>query len=175
MANKAINDLLKYNIVWLPWTQPVLTSNTSYGTVSANAYYSSSYPWRAADGTIPVYAQENLCWKIHNSEGQYPGWWKWEFPFTLFISQLKFYGSVDYDGNTDFNGRWYTDSTKSVPIGDAFSIGHNSQAPLITPANQSAQGYITNSIYLDATSGNNGGIGELVITAKYFPGGKLIL
>ena len=45
-----ILTLLGSDIYWIDWTQPVLTSNTSYGTVSASSSRSGSDPYKALDG-----------------------------------------------------------------------------------------------------------------------------
>ena len=62
------------------------------------------------------------------------------------------------------------------PIGDAFTFGYNNQWTAKTITGIPSDGIMTNEIYYNKGGElSYNGIGELVITAKYFPDYKLNL
>lgn len=145
-----------------PWTQPVLTSNSSYGTVSASTEASGCEAFKALNG---VYSGAvNQSW--HPTSYGHTGWWKWELPVYLLITGIDFYNAPD-DGNyTNQTSRLYTSSEMGTPIGDSFTFGWASGWSKVTIANIPPTGIVTNCIYYNkGGSDSYVGIGELVITA----------
>lgn len=67
------------------WVQPVLTSNTSYGTITCSS--SSQAAWHISDGLLPSTGYTNT-WETNN-ESQ--GWVNWKFPVTLAITKIRVY------------------------------------------------------------------------------------
>ena len=59
---------------WAPWTQPVLTSNTDYGVVSASSINESadSQPYKASDG---IRTGTTTSWE--SNKAVVPASWKW--------------------------------------------------------------------------------------------------
>ena len=144
---------------WSTWTRPNLSSNSSYGTVSCGSYYSDCYPYKAFDGTI------SNTWQGWYANGT-TSWLKWQLPKTIKIKSLKvvscYYSSGSY---YQFQGRFYTSSDKTVPMGDAFSFDSWNQTKTI--ANIPEEGIITDCIYLDKTGGGYySGVQEIYIEAE---------
>nr|DAD80518.1 MAG TPA: hypothetical protein [Siphoviridae sp. ctYh54] len=93
-------------------------------------------------------------------------WLKWQLPKTIKIKSLKavscYYSSGSY---YQFQGRFYTSSDKTVPLGDAFSFDSWNQTK--TVANIPEEGIITDCIYLDKTGGGYySGVQEIYIEAE---------
>lgn len=148
---------------WENWTQPVLTSNTSYGTVSASNRSSTTYDYyKALDGKITGGKGAGTWWEC----GEYvsTGWWKWELPVTLKITAIKFYAR-GYN-NANITARFYTSAEKTVAIGNQFSSnGTPWQSQDITGI--PSGGVKTNCVYLEITGGSSYvGVGEIQITAQ---------
>jgi hypothetical protein len=81
---------------WIPWTQPVISSNNDYGETSASSQNASStaFPWKAADG---IHEGSNTSWEA--ARDAYPAWWLWRLPVMLRITKLVLYNkysSYDY-------------------------------------------------------------------------------
>lgn len=143
---------------WSTWTRPNLSSNSSYGAVSCGSYYSDCQPYKAFDGTI------SNTWQGWYANGT-TSWLKWQLPKTIKIKSLKvvscYYSSSSY---YQFQGRFYTSSDKTVPMGDAFSFDSWNQTKTI--ANIPEEGIITDCIYLDKTGGGYySGVQEIYIEA----------
>lgn len=143
---------------WSTWTRPNLSSNSSYGAVSCGSYYSDCQPYKAFDGTI------SNTWQGWYANGT-TSWLKWQLPKTIKIKSLKvvscYYSSSSY---YQFQGRFYTSSDKTVPMGDAFSFNSWNQTKTI--ANIPEEGIITDCIYLDKTGGGYySGVQEIYIEA----------
>ena len=144
---------------WSTWTRPNLSSNSSYGTVSCGSYYSDCQPYKSFDGTI------SDTWQGWYANGT-TSWLKWQLPKTIKIKSLKvvscYYSSGSY---YQFQGRFYTSSDKTVPMGDAFSFDSWNQTK--TVANIPEEGIITDCIYLDKTGGGYySGVQEIYIEAE---------
>lgn len=76
---------------WIPWTQPVLSSNDQYGLVSASSINAPSggvtaYPWKASDGI-----KEGAATSWEAAKDLFPSWWLWEFPVMLRVTKLVLY------------------------------------------------------------------------------------
>jgi hypothetical protein len=144
---------------YAPWTQPVLTSNTSYGEVTYSSVSGTANEegFNALDGVKSGTVSSQ--WVPNNSS---TGWWQWKLPVKLKIIKLVFYNRCG--DNLNITGRFYTNSSKTVPIGNSFSPAATNWASVTVYDN--AEGIITDTIYFDKTSGDGyGGIGELEITA----------
>lgn len=175
---KTVNVPAKYETVYVPdqlkeWTQPVLTSNTSYGTVSASSR-STFTPaldyYKALDGKTSGGEGANTWWNADKYVRS--GWWKWELPVTLKITSIKFYARGF--NNAKITARFYTSEEKNTPMGDQFSC--NTVWQTIDIAGIPVEGIKTNCIYVDIIDGGGAvgqsdgggyvGIGEIQITAK---------
>lgn len=146
---------------WIPWTQPVLTSNTSFGTITYSAQSSATgqKAFNALDGIKS--GSSNSQWVSDSSTG----WWKWVLPYKIKITKLVFYNrGID---NLNITGRFYTNSDKAIPIGNSFTPAATAWASVIV---YNGAGVVTNTLYFDKTAGSKyNGIGELEITATYKP------
>lgn len=159
---------------WREWKQPVLTSNYSYGLVSASSVSlaeadilppGSFHPYRALDGVTEGGEKAGSWWET--ASGINTGWWRWDLPVKLKIKAIKFYAR-GYDA-TAISGRFYTDDSKTLSIGDAISTAENKPWAEYDIANIPSEGIETNCLYFDVTGGCSGGwvgIGELKITAE---------
>ena len=151
------------------WTQPILTSNTSYGEVTSSANRSSSATqaeWHALDGLKPN----------PNDQYTYFGWnvginyfWQWKLPINIEITGLSLYNRAT-TGTTNYSRtiQFYADEAQEINIGDTVTLAQDSTTlstvQNITPVT-------TNTIrayLLDTYNGTSGygGIGELYITAN---------
>ena len=72
----------------VPWVQPMLTSNTSYGTITAGGIHSNEdyAPYRISDGS-------DISWSSGTSDIT-KCWIAWEFPETLTLNSVKIYTSA---------------------------------------------------------------------------------
>jgi len=149
---------------WQDWTQPILTSNTSFGVVTASNYAPDCFPYLAMDGILTANA-DGHAW---NTDDSYTGWWQIKLPYSIRIYGITFTNGGSPTSNVrNISGRFYADSAKTIPIGDAISTpstnGYVTQIIGIP-----AEGIITDTIYFEKTGGRTyAGIGELDITAKY--------
>lgn len=110
------------------WTQPVLTSNTSYGVASASSYYTADGgrpPYYALDGNT---ASNFRGWVA--SDGTTPQWWKWELPIKLRLSTVNVYNSVIASDRAQ-NIRLYSDDGVT-PISDTVTLLNGTGANSIT-------------------------------------------
>ena len=145
------------------WTQPVLTSNTSYGVVSASSEGSGALfaAYKALDGKTTGGNGAGTWFEL--GQGRYTGWWKWNLPVTLKITAIKFYAR-GYN-NPNITARFYTSESKTTPIGDQVSCASVWQQKNITGIPSS--GIVTNCLFLDITAGSKyTGVGEIVVTAE---------
>lgn len=150
---------------YVPWEQPKLTSNTSYGTLTGGGYYSGTDNrdyYHISDGIIPTTNQGSDTWSTSNSA---IGWFNWELPEEIIIKGIKIYNrshttAVDYRLT---GARFYTDSTKETPIGEEFEI-LTSQG-IYELKDIPPEGIKTKNIYFYKTGDTYSGIGELQITA----------
>lgn len=107
--NKNILEKLKC-LKLIPWTQPVVTSASSYGLITASSLYSAAYPI-----TAPVDASQTNDWITAN--GATTGWWKWKMPVLLSFNALTLVvNSTVVSGRPGKVNIW-KDSTKTVLLG----------------------------------------------------------
>jgi len=146
---------------WVNWTQPVLTSATSFGVVTTVSNDGSQVEWKALDGIASGSVSDAHFW---SSTSATSGWWKWVLPFKIKISQIKFYNATSTNNNYTKNAQFFADDAKKIPLGDAF-VGINSPWAYNTIL---VNNVITDTIYFYALSSYNHyiTIGELEITAK---------
>lgn len=151
------------DIEFVPWEQPTLTSNTSYGTLTGSSYSGSRYYYCISDGKIPTTNDASDNWGTNNTA---IGWVNWELPEEIIIKGIKIYNrshttAVDYQLT---GARFYTDSTKETPIGEEFEI-LTSQG-IYELKDIPPEGIQTKNIYFYKTGSTYSGIGELEITAE---------
>lgn len=143
------------------WEQPILTSNTSYGNLSCSSYWGTREPWHVSDGVIQ---QDASGWGTNASN---TGWLKWEMPAgtVLTIKGIKVVNRT-HSNATDYQltgARFYTDDTKTVPIGDEFSIMTSGGVHTVTGIPE--EGIQTSCIYFYKTGSAYSGLDEIYIDA----------
>ena len=151
------------------WTQPILTSNTSYGEVTSSANRSSSATqaeWHALDGLKPD----------PNDQYTYFGWnaginyfWQWKLPINIEITGLSLYNRAT-TGTTNYSRtiQFYADENQTIEIGSEVTLAQDSTTlstvQNITPVTTNTiRAYLLDTY--NSTSGY-GGIGELYVTAN---------
>lgn len=151
--------------------QPKLTSNntaTADGTIvtTAHSIYQSSYaPYCAMDGT-------NTCWGPAENAGAIV-WWQVKFPYYLKVTKITYRTSHWSGHRRDCTFRFYTNSNRTIPIGDVMT------APNIVSSNLDVTGIPTNGIVTDTLywycterGAAITGIGELTISATKIVGAR---
>lgn len=142
---------------WLGWQQPTsISSNTSYGTISASSYASNCEPYKAVDG---VTSTESLGWA---TDGTAEGWWKWVFPETLRFKRLVFVNRNSDTNDTSVlvqDCQFYT-GDKATKMGKAFSVSKSREYVTID-----CNDLESNTLYFYKLGGKYSGIGELIIEA----------
>ena len=152
---------------WAPWTQPVLTSDTDYGVVSASSVNSSAgaLPFKASDG---IMTGTTTSWE--SAKAAVPSTWKWVLPHRIRISQIVLYNKYSGSTNVTRDVQIYADEAMTIPIGEmqtyeAFAFS----TVTVTPATPVETDTIV--IYCSTSHGAAGndyvGLGEVVITAEY--------
>lgn len=156
-----------WKYVYNDWTQPILTSNTSYGTITCSGYYGGHgdgerYPWHISDGQWGSQSV-NIEWGTDNSN---VGWVNWKLPVTLKILGITIHNRV-HPTNLDYTltgARLYTNDSRTTPIGEEFSFTSSGGSHTLTTIPSS--GIITDNIYFYKTGSTYSGVGEIVITAQ---------
>lgn len=167
-ATKAyvIGDTTKKYYKWVPWEQPVMTSNTMYGNLKGSSQHAVSkvgtrYYYRmfdkdttTTDGRINHWGPSNVV----------KAWWCWELPVQLKVTKITIYGESYYSSAADWSvvGQFYTDATKSTKIGDELVIEAQGQVKeIVIP-----DGIIVTALYFDKTGGGAyGGFDQIDIEA----------
>lgn len=135
------------------WLQPILTSNTSYGIVSAENYAAGYEPWMASNGT-------EKGWSSSNSV---PGWWMWKLPQPIRIKKItllnRYSGSKQVTKTADV----FADETMTQKIGSVIfedTASSTKEILLETPV-------VTDTVKVNCLSsyGTYVGIGEITIDA----------
>lgn len=145
---------------WAAWTQPALTSDTSFGTVTVSSTNADRPGYKALDG---IKNNSESCWESEASAVS--GWLKWELPCVLKISQIKLYNK--YTGNTRLskNVAAYADAEKTIPIGTQQTFPQEPYSLVtITPETP----VITSVVYINMVDTYNlmVGLSEIEITAE---------
>lgn len=163
-----ISAKAKAQEVWVSWTQPRLTSATSYGTVTSdgNYYTSTAVAWRAFD-SVKTTSGSWYFW----CPGSTTAWLNWALPegTKIKVKGLKVRAPYYFEnlGSSfyPFCGQFYTDSTKTTRIGDPFVLTTAQQELEITGI--PSAGIITSNIYLAKLGGGYyAGIDNIDITAE---------
>lgn len=158
MVNKKINNIIKYGIK--PWKQPVLTSNTSYGTLTVSSYYSGGYEgFRALDSS-----GASTLWAAGNGAGS--SWLDWRIGDNLLISSVTIYTYTGSAAGANGLVRVWSDSTKTKQIGSDYTFPNSSgQVHTYTATSP----VLATGIFIEVASGYGyyaGNIGNIVIAAK---------
>ncbi len=145
---------------WTAWTQPALTSDTSFGIVSVSSTNADRPGYKALDG---IKNTPESCWESESNAVS--GWLKWELPCVLKISQIKLYNK--YTGNTRLskNVAAYADAEKTIPIGTQQTFPQEPYSLVtITPETP----VITSVVYINMIDTYNLmlGLSEIEITAE---------
>lgn len=160
-----INTASKY----VPWVQPVLTSNTSYGVVTSSANRSTSdvqAEWHALDGKLPVASDQ---YTYFGWDAGVPQWWKWVLPISIKISKIGVYNRAT-TGTTNYTKllQFFTNDARTTQLTPVLTLPNNSTEETVYTLTEPV---LTNQIYVymtdtyNGTSGH-GGIGEISITAE---------
>ena len=160
-----INTAPKY----VPWVQPVLTSNTSYGVVTSSANRGTSdaqAEWHALDGKLPVASDQYTYFGW--GEGV-PQWWKWVLPVTIKINKIGVYNRATA-GTTNYTKllQFFTNDTRTTQLTPVLTLPNNSTEETVYTLTEPV---LTNQIYAYMTDtygepSGYGGIGEINITAE---------
>lgn len=149
-----------YKYTTTSWTQPILTSNSTYtalGTIytSASAEFNSTYEaWRAMDGGSDY--STYFDWALPGDKTS--GWWKIIFPYQLKISNILFAPREAYKVYI------YTDEGKSNLIAE-LGDGVNNFPPTSIPID-----LVTDRLYIEVSGGATAGIAEITLTAERVTG-----
>lgn len=151
--------------VWIPWEQPVLSSDTDYGVVSASSINTSanSYPWKALDG---IMAGNTTSWEAMT--GVVPAWWMWKLPHRVKIYSLTLFNKYSGTNKVTHEVNVYADENMNIQIGStaefeptAFSVAEViPDDPVITDTIKinCISAYNTGQVYV--------GLGEVILTAE---------
>ena len=150
------------------WVQPKLTSNTSYGIVTATEPDDGIYsPWKALDGI----KEGASFWRPYD-ETLRKMFLQWDLPVTIYVKSIYFYNRTHNDAYPEkVTAQFFTDSSKKQAITDSFSTPSGSFKQTVVPALDTVNGIETNCIYIDMTTNKFGGIGELEIIADILSDG----
>jgi hypothetical protein len=149
-------------ISWIPWQQPVLASDTDYGTVSASSINTAglSYAWKASDGN-----HEGSATSWESDKYVVPAQWMWKFPVKLRISNILLYNKYSGSTNVTKQVAAYSDEAQKQQIGTTQTFAASSFSTVtITPDTPVETDTL---VIVGASSyGTYVGIGEVVITAE---------
>lgn len=142
--------------IYTLWAQPTFTSNTTWGTVSADAYYSGEEPYKALDGNTT-----SSCYASGNASTVN---WYWEFAQELRIGAIQIYNrgnAQNYGGATTYTfyaliGGNYKEIGQTSVAGTSFATN---TLTLSTPVNCTGL-----KVYCKGSNGSVG-IGEIKLTA----------
>ena len=149
---------------WISWTQPIVSSNTDYGAISASSQNASSValPWKAADG---IHEGSNTSWE--SARDAIPAWWKWSFPVTLRITHLMLYNKYSSYSHLSKNASVYADADMGRRIGQ----GKFAEESFSMLDIEFSEPVVTDTLWIVCESGympSNTfvGLGEVEITAE---------
>ena len=153
-----------YKHVDSPWTQPVFTSNTTWGTVSADSYSSGSgqVPWHALDGYTSGGDGQDFA-----SSGSSTVNWYWDFAYPLKISIIQMWNRANagsYGGAETYTiyGKNSDNSYEQIGTISLAAVGWESGSTNIS----SAKEYYGLKINCVGTR-SYAGIGEILLTATH--------
>ena len=161
-----VGDKTKKYYKWVPWEQPIMTSNTMYGNLKGSSQHGVSkvgtrYFYRMFDKDTTTTDGRINHWSPSNSV---LAWWCWELPVQLKITKITVYGESYYSTQQDWHviGQFYTDATKSTKVGEELVIDAQGQVKeIVIP-----DGIIVTALYFDKTGGGvYGGIDQIDIEA----------
>lgn len=131
------------------WKQPILTSATSYGTVTDSRNHSSELGWMALDSS--------------SSTAFVPGtgaaWWKWELPEPITFKPESYIVWTHRDTSETFNGtmcRFFADAEGTIRLTDDFTDTTSSLATVTVPCSIT-EPVTTSVIYWTKDSGGGWG------------------
>ena len=143
------------------WVQPILTSATSYGTVTDSRKSTNEAGWKALDG---------------DSSTQYvPGtgtaWWKWELPEYLIFTPESSITWTHRNNPETFKGtmcRFFADETMSIRLTPDFTDTSSSLSSVTVPCSDITEPVTTNVIYWTKDSGGSwGGASSITFNNVY--------
>ena len=106
------------------------------------------------------------CWCVNNTSAVHS--LTITFPYKLRITGIRGYKPhLGTATNGDTIGQFYTDSTKTTPIGDQYVNANGAPSwTIVDVSGLPEEGVITDTLFFEKTGGGNyGGFGELEITA----------
>lgn len=169
LVNSYSSILIDPTPKYIPWIQPVLTSNTSYGVVTSSSNRSTSVAqaeWHALDGKLPVASDQYTYFGWYVGV---PQWWNWNLPYDIRISKIGIYNRAT-TGTTNYTKtiQFFTNESRTqqltglliLPDNSTEKIEYTLPSPITT---NNIYAYMTDTY--GGTSGY-GGIGELEITAE---------
>ena len=179
--NEDVYDTISYAAKWkirryykykyAPWSQPILTSDTSYGAVSSiGIRESQTQAYKALDGVKSGTPSTMQGWVSNtNTVG---AWWMWKVPVKLKINSIKFYNQHSGNNNNIFTAQFFADQAATIPLSAPFTTLAGAYSVVDVPCIYDG---ITDCIYFKCLSitSNNVGIGELEISADYVTGSEV--
>ena len=157
------------------WEQPALTSNTSYGEVTASTTttYYEAQPYLALDGRIANAAGENggyNQWSADSSNHSNHYWWNWKLPHKIAVYELEFYNKYSTGTNTTSEAEFFGDTSYSIPLGGKFAANADHTVPtVVTLPAPVVIDTLRCRLYV-SNGANMPGIGEIKIKAKLLKG-----
>lgn len=169
VAKRKIRRYYKYT--YAPWSQPILTSDTSYGAVSSIGIREGQVQaYKALDGVKSGTPSTMQGWVSNtNTVG---AWWMWKVPVKLKINSIKFYNQHSGNNNNIFTAQFFADQAATIPLSAPFTTLAGAYSVVDVPCIYDG---ITDCIYFKCLSitSNNVGIGELKISADYVTGSEV--
>jgi hypothetical protein len=139
------------------WIQPTATDYNlpDGGIISAAQESGVGYAWHALNGQTSGGIENYWSAGVGNI------WRRVTFPYNLFLTGLLHYNA---GSSSTLGGRYWANSTRTIPIGDAFSLSGAWTQLLVY---DDGPPIATDTIYFSKSSVATGpGIGQIFITAK---------
>lgn len=142
------------------WTQPVFTSDTTWGFLNVSSVNSTYYAWRALDGVVPFNDNYGNTWETNNVT---TGWWRWVFAKPLRIKGFTIYGRARPDGSVCSYGLIIKDLMQRVTLGE---VPYQEVDGVKFWTFTLDEPIICDGLYITKTSSDGySGIGELILDA----------
>ena len=159
MSKIASNSHIRY-WKYQHWTQPVFTSDITWGFLNASSVNSTYYAWRALDGVRPLGENYGNTWETANVT---TGWWRWVFARPLRIKGFTIYGRAHPDSSSTSYGFVIKDLLQRVTLGE---VPYQAVTGIKSWTFTLSEPIICDGLYITKTSSDGySGIGELELDA----------
>ena len=148
---------------------PNITSNTSYGVISASSESNSSTmaAWRVFDGVVynpSANTYKYNSWRAVNGQAL-PAFWKWELPETIYLNSITI---TKGGAGSIYTCQIFSDSNGTVPISEVLSFS-TSDSSVNTQVTAFFDAVPVNCIYIKILSNRSNSavaISEISIDAE---------